>query len=361
MKKIAIIYLLWGDEPQRYLDRALVGIIAQTYSRDNLHLLVVYNPKEGIPSAVPFIRERLVATGNLPPATVLEQEKNLGFSGANNAGMRWAVEHEFDYAFLHNADGYLHPQAIEKLASVMQNDDKIGEVQALTLLYPETNLINSAGNSWHYLGVGFCRFFREPLAQHEFLPTEEIGYASGAAALMRCDLLKKHGYWNEDFFMYHEDTEYSLRLRMFGYKIILSSEAIFYHEYEFLKSVTKYYWLERNRYALNIVFYKWPTLILLLPLELVYDLGLLFLSWRNGWLKEYLAAWTYWFTRANWKIWLAHRHNIQAVRQVSDREFMCHTAMIISSGGLVASRLIVLVANVIFTVYYFLVRMLLWW
>ncbi len=362
MKKIAIIYLLWADEPQRYLERALVAVAAQTYDHANLQLVVVYNPKEGAESSAPFIVNKLDEwKDKIPPATFLPQEKNLGFSGGNNAGIKWAIESSFDYVFLHNADGYLHPEAMEKMAEVMVSDDKIGAAQALVLLHPETELINSAGNSWHYLGIGYCELFREKFVDYIFPMKKTIGYASGAAVMMRCDLLLEHGLWSEDFFMYHEDTEYSLRLRMLGYKIMLASGAIFYHEYEFLKSTKKFYWMERNRNALQLIFYRWPTLVLLAPLELAYDLGLLFLSLKGGWWKEYWAARVYWLKFSSWRLWLVHRAQVQSGRKISDRELLHDAAITVPSANLVAPRLVVDVVNGVFSIYYYLLKLLVWW
>ena len=55
---------------------------------------------------------------------------------------------------------------------------------------------------------------------------KEIAYASGAAILMRADLLKANGLWDNDFFLYHEDLEYSFRLRAVGYKIVLARDSV---------------------------------------------------------------------------------------------------------------------------------------
>ena len=43
MSKVAIVYLIWSNEPEKYLERALKGVADQTYSKADTHLLIVYN------------------------------------------------------------------------------------------------------------------------------------------------------------------------------------------------------------------------------------------------------------------------------------------------------------------------------
>ncbi|MBU0546182.1 glycosyltransferase family 2 protein [Patescibacteria group bacterium] len=363
MPKTAIIYLVWSDEPKKYLSRALLGIAEQTCSKENLHLLVVYNahkPEEE--SQINFIREEIEKNkDNLPPVTILEQEKNLGFSGGNNLGMKWAVDNGFDYVFLHNADGYLADKTIEQLVQTAEIDKKIGQLQPLVLLHPETDLINSAGNNWHYLGIGYCDKFRKKVGEF-FLPKiKDVGYVSGAATLLRADLLKEFGYWNEDFFLYHEDTEYSWRLKIRGYRTVMVSDAEFYHIYEFKKNIKKYYWMERNRQIVKLLLYRWPTLILLLPLEILYNLGLLVVALAGGWSKELVNAWVYWLKAVNWKNWLKERAKYQADRKLSDRDVLKIAVPMVDSGDLVVSKPINALANLVFTFYYFLLKIIVWW
>lgn len=363
MPKVAIIYLVWNNEPRKYLERALSGVAAQTFPKANLELLIIYNshkPEEA--SQIDFIKEEVQKmSASLPHTTILEQKKNLGFSGGNNLGMRWAVEYGFDYTFLHNADGYLDGQAIEKLAAAMESDKKIGEAQSLVMLHPETELINSAGNAWHYLGIGYCVFYRRKLSEVNLPEIKDVGYVSGAAAMMRTDLLKEYGYWNEDFFMYHEDTEYSFRLKTRGYRTVVVKGAVFYHEYSFKKGAAKFYWLERNRHALKYLIYKWPTWVLLAPLEILYNLGLIIISLAGGWFRELLKVYAYWLRSENWKVWRAERKKYQTERTVSDRAILAISAARVEGEYGIVNKSVNFLANLFFTFYYFLLKIMVWW
>lgn len=360
--KVTIVYLVWSDEPWKYLDMALTGVGAQTYSREDLRLLIVYNfHKPNEKSAIDFIRQSVAdRTGDLPETIILEQEKNLGFSGGNNLGMKWAVENNCQYVFLHNADGYLHPGAIENMVAAMAGDEKIGQLQPLILLHPEKNLINSSGNALHYLFIGYTRDFRKDQSVIDQSKVKEVGYVSGAATMIRTDLINKYGVWSHEFFMYHEDTEYSLRLRLLGYKLAIAPAAIFYHQYEFTKSTAKYYWIERNRHALQLIFLKWPTFFLLLPMEIIYNFGLIILSLFQGWLNELIKVYWYWLQPKNWRIWLVKRSGLQKMRTISDRELMSHMVARVDAERLGAKHFSAF-ANAIFTFYFKLLRILVKW
>jgi len=363
MSKVAIVYLVWSNEPEKYFERALKGVAEQTYSKADTHLLVVYNshkPEEV--SQLPLVQELVEKNKNILPATtILPQEKNLGFSGGNNLGMQWAIDNNFDYVFLHNGDGFMAPNAIEKLVQAMDADHAIGQAQSVVLLYPEQHLINTVGNNLHFLNIGSCGSFRKPISEQKLDAVYDVGYVSGAATLMRVDLLKKYGLWHEEFFMYHEDTEYSLRLKVRGFRVVAVRDSIFYHIYQFVKDTRKFYWMERNRHVLKYLFYKWPTIILTLPLELAYNVGLFFVAIKNGWVKEFFGIYRYWLDPKNWNQWKEIRKKNLEERLLSDRSLLLWSEKTVAMADMVIPVWIKLIADTIFTFYYYLLKILVWW
>lgn len=363
MKKVAIVYLVWSKEPEKYLERALGGVASQTYNKADTHLLVVYNShKLDESSQLPLIQELVEKNRDvLPATTILPQEKNLGFSGGNNLGMQWAIDNGFDYVFLNNADGFMAPEAVAKLVEAFESDQTIGQAQSLVLLYPEQNLINTSGNNLHYLDIGYCGLFRRPIIEHKLPAIYDVGYVSGAATMMRVGLLKKFGVWREEFFLYHEDTEYSLRLKVRGFRTVAVSGSVFYHQYDFLKDVKKFYWIERNRHVLKYLFYKWPTIILMLPLEILYNLGLLVVSLKGRWFKNLLQVYVYWLQPNNWRIWHSLRLNNLKERKVSDRYLLSRSVKTVTMADMVVPVVVKTGVNFVFTIYYYLLKILVWW
>lgn len=321
---MAIIYLCWSEEPYKYLDSALEGIEHQTYPRELIKLFIVYNShRTGEQTACSYIRQRVAERQvDLPAVTILEQNENLGFVGGNNVGMRWAMAYGCDYVFLHNADGCLAGQAIEKLVVSLEKDKNIGAAQSLVLLDPERNLINSAGNNYHFLGFGYCDLYRQNRAESKSNEIRRVGYLSGAAMMMRVDLLKQHGLWDEDYFIYHDDLEYSLRLKSLGYSTVLVPDSEFYHQYRYSRNPDKYYLMERNRWIVLLTYYKPPTMLLILPGLILMEVGLIFFSLIGGWFRQKIRGYAWWLHGKNWRMVLAKRKARQSERKVGDMELL---------------------------------------
>ncbi len=348
LPKIAIIYLSFHSEP--FIERAMDAISKLNYPRDRLGLFIVDNPHPEAGPAQQHIEKMVLPRSekDLPLLHLFPQTMNKGFAGGNNVGIRAALAAGFEYVYLHNQDGFMAPDCLAPLVGVLERDQRVGVLQSLILLYPETKRINSAGNCWHYLGFGYCGEFRKKVSDHSLttsserrgetdalvvsvdlpLLTEEgtkgwfhpIGYASGAGLMLRASLLTEHGLLDEDLFAYHEDLEYSLRLQSRGFQIALCPESVFYHEYSFGRNSRKFYLMERNRFAVILMYYRWRTILLLLPMAIVLEVGMLWFALSSGWLKQKLWVYWYWLWPGHWSLWLRKRRDIQARRTVSDAD-----------------------------------------
>jgi GT2 family glycosyltransferase len=360
--KVAIIYLSFHSEI--YLDDTISALEKSTYPKDRVEFVVVDNPHPKFGSSMRALEEKLlpISGQTIPHVTLLPQKENLGFAEGNNAGVAWALEKGFDYVYFHNHDGFLAADCLEKMVAAMEQDRQIGVVQSLVLLYPETELVNTAGNSFHYLGFGYCGSFRFKKTDLKLKQVEEVGYASGASILMRAKLLQDYGFWDKDFFLYHEDLEYSLRMKAVGYTVCIVRDAIFYHKYQFSRNADKFYYMERNRYGVMLMYFKWPTLLLLLPMALVMEAGLILFSILTGWFKVRMNVYKYWLNISHWKLWLAKRKYIQTIRKISDREILKTAAdKVIFDEKDINNPLLKYIANPLMTAYWFVAKKIIFW
>jgi len=362
--KIGIIYLLYYHN-ESYVDDMVSAIKKLTYPHEKIELIIVVNPTSDEGLFTHYIDDTVMPLSEkeLPRVTVLSQKENIGFGPGNNVGTEWALEHGCDYVFYHNNDGFMASNSLEPIMEAFENDPTIGAAQSLMLLHPETHLVNSTGNSYQYLGFGYCDQYRTPVKDLHLPAVKEVDYASGAALVVRADLIRKYGMWDCDFFMYHEDLEWSLRLRTVGYRIVLIRDSVFYHKYQFGRSIQKFYWMERNRIAVMLMYYKIPTFVVLLPMLIAMELGLWAFAVLGGWLPEHKKVYAYWMKKENWKLWLKKRKNIQKTRTVGDRELLKHAQSCIHFQDASVDRPIVnYVGNPVLAVYYWIVvKGLIWW
>lgn len=361
--KIAIVYLSFHCEP--YMDDVVSALKNITYPKDKLEFVIVDNPHPEYGSSVRYIEENVMPLSGkeLPHTTLLAQSENLGFAGGNNKGVEWALAHNFDYVFFHNNDGFVAANAFEPLVDVLEQDKTVGIAQSLLLLHPETDLVNSTGNSFHYLGFGYCGDYRRPVKELNLPEKREVDYASGAAFMISTELIRKYGMWDHDFFLYHEDLEWSYRIRVAGYKIVMLRDSVFYHKYQFSRSITKFYWMDRNRYGVMLMFFRWPTLLLLFPMAFILEFGLWLFAWKGGWAKKRSEVYKYWLQWKHWKLWLGKRKYIQSIRQVSDRYLLSFSVPDIAfQEREMENPLLVYVGNPVMKLYYWIVvKGLIWW
>lgn len=251
-----------------------------------------------------------------PHVDVIRSAKNLGFVGGNNLGIREALRHKYEYILMLNQDTEVEPDFLSEIVKVASKDD-VGIVQGMLVLGGERSLVNNAGNALHYLGFGFVKHYREPVEKWSRREPVEIGYASGAALLVKRSVLERIGVLDEKFFMYHEDLDLCWRAKLAGYRVILAPAAIVYHYYEFNRNKEMFYWTERNRWAVLLQNYSVKSLLLLAPMLLAIEVMMLLYSLAGGWFGQKLASY-------GW-VWLhlasifRQRRRVQASRTVSDR------------------------------------------
>jgi GT2 family glycosyltransferase len=294
----------------------------------------------------------------------IPSETNTGFAGGNNICMREAMEEGFDFVYLLNPDTEVEPDFLEKAVAAAESDTKIGAVQSLLVLGQERALINSVGNAFHFLGFSYCVGYRDRvdspavLAVRETVP--DIASASGAGVLFRSEALRKIGLFDETLFAYHEDVELSLRFQIAGWRVVLAPKSIVYHKYEFSRSIKKYYWMERNRWIVLLEYLRWPTLLLLAPMHLVMELGMVFFAIRSGWWREKVRVIRWFLSPKNLSGMWKTRRNIQRMRTISDSQLMRHASTMISYQE-VDNTLLRRFGNPLMRWYWRGARALLWW
>jgi GT2 family glycosyltransferase len=214
-----------------------------------------------------------------------ETGANLGFAAACNRG---AAATASDLLLFLNPDALPAPGCLDALRAAAVAHPGWGAWQALVTL-PGGSAVNTSGGIVHYLGFGWAGECEQPVAR---VPAEpyEVPFASGAALVVRREAWERAGGFDPAYFMYAEDLELSLRLRLMGYGVGIVPAARAEHDYDFAKGDYKWFLLERNRWRTLVRVYPAPLLVLLAPALLAFELALLPVAARGGWLAPKLRA-----------------------------------------------------------------------
>lgn len=201
---------------------------------------------------------------------------NLGFTGGNNIGINFALEHmNPDYILLLNNDMVV----TENFLSILINyTAKYGSTltQPKIKYYHDLSL-NSTGLIMDYYGYTKCRGDHElDKNQYDLDIKDDFFYLSGACLLIKSDFLKVLGpeYFDEKLFAYHEDVDISWIARLFGYNISYCPSSVCYHKGS--KSTGGFglkmaYWGWRNRLRVLIKNYELKNLFLSLPFVIIME------------------------------------------------------------------------------------------
>lgn len=300
-KKVAILVV--GYNSRSYLDDCLRSIKESSYR--NWKVFFIDNGSTD--NTLSYVEK------NYPEVTVVANNRNLGFAAANNLAAGRAIEAGYEYIFLLNPDTVLDSKCVEHLVARAQPTVIL---QPLILLFNQrkTDLINTAGNVLHYLGMSYVGNYKNNFRETACATNPAL--ASGAAMFIPAKIIQKIGLFDETYFMYHEDVDFSWRARIAGYSITLVSEALVWHKYQFSRNKKKFFYSERNRLKFIAKNYQPKTLILIAPMFLINELLVTAHSIFSGWFGYKI--------KANWAATVSLGETIRArkkiVRLITDRQ-----------------------------------------
>jgi GT2 family glycosyltransferase len=314
--KVAVIYLSYNSVP--YLPEVVSSWAALDYAREQLEIVIVDNASTD--GSADWIRTHVLPRSGteLPAVTFLANATNDGFAAGNNKGIEHALQAGAVYVYLQNNDAKLHPAAIREAVALAESDEGIGSVQSLVRLWQDPDAVNSTGGMVHFLGFGFVRDNGKFLKDVRLTDGEEIAYGSGAATLYRASALKDVGLLDPHLFLYHEDLELGWRIRLGGFRNVLSEKSVAFHRYEFTRSTKKLFWIERNRWLVHLSHLKLASLALIVPWMLLLEPALLAFAWKGGWFSDKLKADLALLTPSSFAYVLRKRKESARIRTVRD-------------------------------------------
>jgi N-acetylglucosaminyl-diphospho-decaprenol L-rhamnosyltransferase len=251
---------------------------------------------------------------------VIETGANLGFAAACNRGAAAATG---ELLCLLNPDAIPQPGWREAIERPLVDDAGWAAWQALVTA-DAGRTVNTRGGVVHFTGIAWAGGAGEPVESagqpgESAVQAAEPGFVSGACLAIRRATYAEAGALPEDFFLYQEDVDLSLRLRLAGGTLGVEPAARVDHDYEFAKGADKWRYLERNRWATLLRTYPALLLALLAPALLATELALVAVAAAGGWLPQKLRAWGE--TLVALPRLLRERRDIQARRAVDAGEF----------------------------------------
>lgn len=242
-KKVFCIVLNWNGK--HYLKKCLDSITGNSYK--NIVIVVVDNASTD--GSQEFVKK------NYPQIELIVNKENLGWTGGNNKGVRYALKNKADCIFVINNDTEIEKNCIRELLKVLYSNESIGIVGPKIYLSEQngkrTKKISFAGGKFtpnRFFGV---HIGINKIDKGQFSKVQRTEFITGAAILIKSEVFKKIGVFDRRFFIYYEEADFCLRAKKRGYDILFCPSAHVYHMFSGtveLNSPFQNYFTTRNHY-----------------------------------------------------------------------------------------------------------------
>jgi GT2 family glycosyltransferase len=214
-----VIVLSWNSR-----DETLASLrSALAMPRDDARVICVDNGSRD--GSVEAVRHEL------PEVTLVENGRNLGFAGGNNAGIRRALDDGAQWVVLLNSDATIAPDAIDGFEATAARRPAAGILAGKVLYDDPPDRIWFAGQRFRlllgYSGRPRGHGRRDGPRYGEIVPTDR---AVGALMAVSRKAIEAVGLMDEQLFAYVEDVDWSLRVREAGFEVVVAPAARAWHK-----------------------------------------------------------------------------------------------------------------------------------
>jgi GT2 family glycosyltransferase len=219
MSRTAVVILNYNGE--KLLQQFLPSVIQ--YSSEAEIIIADNNSSD---RSISFVQQ------TFPQIRIIQLDRNYGFCGGYNRALQLVVA---NYYVLLNSDIEVTSQWLDPMISLLDNDPSVAAVQPKVLSYHNKNKFEHAGAAGGFidaLGYPFCRgriFDYVEEDQGQYNDQCEVFWATGACLMIRSEVFKKFGGFDEDFFAHMEEIDLCWKLQRTGQKVFYCGKSTIYH------------------------------------------------------------------------------------------------------------------------------------
>lgn len=218
---VSVIVVNYGDTTST---RNLLQNLKEHVS--NIHVILVDNYSNETH------REELKEFSNANESVdVLLLDENFGYSGAVNTGIIYAEEKYDAHLFwVLNNDIILKDDALNPLKTLASSMGYRAIVGSTLLNISEDLEVQSIGGEFNkFLGTTHHIKKSQNIKHLQGFRYMDVGYVVGASVFFSKKVLREIGYWDDDFFLYYEDVDFSLRAKRNGIRVCVALGSAIYH------------------------------------------------------------------------------------------------------------------------------------
>ncbi len=206
-----------GTEDTRKCLRSLAELSAPA------HVVLVDNASHPDPTAA--------LAAEFPWVHVVRNTENLGWSGGNNTGIRYALDRGADFVMLLNNDTTVAPDIVARLLGAFRAHPRFGVIGPVIRYMDEPDVVMTDGvtfNPPHFPGF----FQRKVVPERRADPpaVDETDIVNGCCMMVRADVFQRAGLIDDHFFLIHEEADFCLRVKASGFGCGVLAEPLVWHK-----------------------------------------------------------------------------------------------------------------------------------
>jgi len=154
---------------------------------------------------------------------------NEGPAAGMNAGLRWALERDFDYVLILNNDIEVAPTMLDELLAAAAEHPEAGCIGPKCYYFWDRERLWSAGGRLRFGESVTKERGMGEIDRGQFDRTEAVDYINGCAMLVPRRVLAEVGLWDPIYFLSVEDADWCMRLKQLGYQCLYAHRAVLWH------------------------------------------------------------------------------------------------------------------------------------
>ena len=200
--------------------------------------------------------------------------KNLGFAAGNNLGLKKAMADGNEILVAINNDTFVEKDFVKQIINSPIKENSVGAVGGLIYFAPgyefkedyknkdKGKVVWFAGGSFDWDNILGPNAHVDEVDRGQFKNIEDTDFITGATLITRADVLKKVGFFDENYFMYLEDVDLCHRMRLAGYRLVFDPKIKLSHKVarsSGIGSPLNDYFITRNRLYFGLKYARLRT------------------------------------------------------------------------------------------------------
>ena len=312
---ISIIIVNWNGK--KWLKDCLDSLEKQTHK--NFEIIFVDNASTD--DSIAFVKKRY------PKVTIVQNTSNRGFAGGNNDGLKFA---KGDYILLLNNDTWSPPDFLKNFIKAFDELPKAGCIQSKMVLLRDPQKTDLVGAYWTDSSFLYYYGFGKDANLPQYNKPMPFFTNKGASVMIPRKIIDKIGLFDDDFWLYYEETDFCHRVWLAGYECWYWPKAVVHHagggtSIRFDNSLIQFHNF-KNKLMSFLKNFETKNLLTIIPVYIILNIFLSIVWLLQGKTKHFAALYqSIWWNIVHYNQTMRKRKKIQSWRKKSDKEIFSLT------------------------------------